>query len=1086
MTRVPTPRPLSLPPRIGMIIIPTDPFWVQVREAILHTNQTLGDEVVVLQPAISNSALQSIPPEELVDLVLAQELDALICAAGSVSILQAMYEEKLPVVCLYEIELQHPLLTVMSSLYEGGKIAGEYVAQRLNGKGHAVCITAGQEKIMISGQSRMAGFFDALCPYTDISTNHIGAFWRYDEAYPALLEVLERYPYPIDAIFGVSDTLILAARDAGRKLGVIHDDTVLVGLNGDPLALAAIAEGSLAATVDTAAADVGTRAMTLAHEAAMGIPLPPLLHYQFQLITQENVASVATRKLIAIADIPTRMVGYSRQEEKVRLSQLEISAEITHQIGSLGERERVVEIITNAVRQHYGYDWVRILRWSEKDQTLMLFGGDLSPASERVALDQDSLLLHAFDSNQVVFIQDTHTSYRWQIEKEFELIRSRAVLPIELGSKVIGVLDLQSARPVRQPTLEIVGLELLASQLGIVIQNFELYQEALQARQAAERANELKTRLIANVGHEMRTPLNTILGFSQSIQKQLGNSPIQPGNLARDIEHVYKSGEHLMYMINDLLDLSRAEIGALNLYLEPLEPTPFLQELFCDFSQADASAPLVQWKLDVPTRLPLIRADVVRLRQILINLLVNARKFTQTGSVTLGAAVEAPYLRLWVRDTGLGIPIELQEKIFEPFGTMGRKRRAEGIGLGLSITRHLVALHGGTITLESQLGTGSIFNIYLPLPGVSQEPARSPAAEQLDVMLVVSNQAHVPDDIRQICEHQKFVPVPIATREDLDQALAEGKPRAIAWDLAHANSKEWSLIHRINSNADCAALPFLLFSGSENNGAKDAALTQVVFKPCSANTLQAWIGELDSGSRDNRTILIVDDDADCRAYYQKLLTNNRPQNRIVSAEGGKQALEVLDTETPALILLDLMMPDVDGFAVLEAVRSNARTRSVPVIIISGKLLNYEDIQRLNHYKTIFASKGILTDSETSDFLQELAEEPTLLPQPTSALIKQALGFLHQNFAQPIHRKEIADAVGVNPNYLSQIFRQEMSISPLDYLNRLRISRAKEMLVQTQETITKIASEVGFDDAAYFSRVFHRLTNQSPQEFRQRH
>lgn len=1080
-------RTLSLPPRIGIIIIPTDPFWIQVREAIFHTNQKLGADLVVLQPATSNSALQSIPPEELVDLVLAQELDALVCAAGSVPILNALMEERLPLICLDEMDLQHPFLTVMGSLYEGGKIAGEYIAEKLKGRGHALCVAAGQEKIMIVGQSRLAGFCDALRPFTGITTNHIQAFWRFDEAYPYLVDALKEYPFRIDAIFGVSDTLILAARDAGRKVGKINDETVLVGLNGDPLALAAIAEGSLAATVDTAAADVGARAITLAHQAALGMPLPSVLPHQFQLITRENVASVATRKLIAIADIPTHMVGYSRQEENERLSQLEISTEITRQIGSLGERDRVIEIITNSVRQHYGYDWVRILRWSENDQTLVLFGGDLSPASQQVPIDGDRLLHQAFASNQVVFIPDTHTSHRWQIEKEFELIGSRAVLPIELGSNVIGVLDLQSSRPVRQPTLEIVGLKLLASQLGIVIRNLELYQEALHAREAAEKANQLKTRLIANVGHEMCTPLNTILGFSQSIQKQLGNdSPIQPENLLRDIDHVYQSGEHLMYMINDLLDLSRAEIGALSLYFETLQPTPFLQELFCDFSQSDTISPLVQWNLDVPKRLPLLRADIVRLRQVLINLLANARKFTHAGSVTLGAAVEAPYLRLWVRDTGQGIPIELQEKIFEPFGTTGRKRRPEGIGLGLSITRHLVALHGGTITLESHLGTGSTFNIYLPLPGVSQESARSLPAEYLDVMLVLSNQARVPDDVRQICERQELVPMPIATCEDLDAALAKGRPRAIAWDLAHANSKEWSLIHRINSNPDCAALPFLLFSTMENDGGKDAGLTQVVFKPCPANTLEDWISQMGSDGESPRSILIVDDDADCRVYYQKLLGNAHSQNRVILADSGKQALEILDVETPALILLDLMMPEVDGFEVLENVRSNARTRSVPVIIISGKLLNYQDIQRLNHFKTIFATKGILTDTETTDLLEQLADGPALLPPPTSALIKQALSFVHQNYAQPMNRKDIAWVVGVNPNYFSRIFRQEMSISPLDYLNRFRIQKAKELLLQTQETITKIATQVGFDDAAYFSRVFHRLTNQSPQEFRQSH
>jgi YesN/AraC family two-component response regulator len=179
-----------------------------------------------------------------------------------------------------------------------------------------------------------------------------------------------------------------------------------------------------------------------------------------------------------------------------------------------------------------------------------------------------------------------------------------------------------------------------------------------------------------------------------------------------------------------------------------------------------------------------------------------------------------------------------------------------------------------------------------------------------------------------------------------------------------------------------------------------------------------------------------------------------------------------------------MMPKVDGFAVLENLRSNPRTQCVPVIIISGKLLNYEDIQRLNHMKTIFLTKGILNETETIDFLSQIEGESKPLPQPTSVLIKQVLAFLHQNYSSPINRKDIAGAVGISENYLSYIFRQEVAISPWDYLNRFRIQKARELLVQTQDSITGIATRVGFNDPAYFSRVFRKSTGKSPQEFRQ--
>ena len=1049
--------------RIGTLVVPTDPYWISAFEAITKENRKIGDDLIVLQPAATMEALYAISTDDLVDQILAHDLDVLITTLVSVPVMDALLSEGLPVICLSELAgYTHPLFTSMSSLYDGGKIAGQYIGEKLGGKGNVICVSAGLEKIITTGQSRLEGFKDGLAAFPEVKIDHIPTYWEYNRAYSELLVIFENYSCPIDAIFGVSDAIILAARDAGCCLGLITDKTILVGLNGDPLALASVAEGTLTATVDTASELLGTRAANLAHQAGMGIQLPGIVNQNFQMITRENVASIATRKLTAIADIPTQMVGYSRQQEHERLSQLEISMEITRQIGSLLDRNRLVEVISALVHQYYGYDWMRILRWSEKDHCLAPYEGKPSPASERIPIEQDQLLLQVFLSNEMVYIPDLRTSRRWHTGKEWESIRSRAVLPIELGSKVIGILDLQSSQPVRQPSLEIVGLELLARQLGIVIQNVDLYNEALHAREYAERANQLKARLTANVGHEMRTPLNSILGFSQSIQKKLETGqPMDREILDQDLGHIYRSGEHLMYMINDLLDLSRAEIGALNLYFEPIQPAPFLQELFFGFAKSETDASNVKWVLDIPDRLPIIRADVIRLRQVLINLLANATKYTKQGIITLGAEVELPYLHLWVKDTGKGVPVELQEKIFEPFATTGRKRRPEGIGLGLSITRHLVGLHNGIITLESQPGTGSTFNIYLPLPGVTQETLPASPLTGKEILLVVSNQAILPDEVMRMCERQSLTPQFVTTRDNLNQVLAEGSIRAIAWDLAHAASNEWSLMYRLGANQKCTALPVILYGLEENSSQLHAGLTNVIFKPCNGNALKDWINQVDVNPGEEKKILIVDDDPQAREFSQALVNEVYPESRVILAENGQQALDILKTEIPSLIMLDLIMPDVDGFAVLDQIRGDIRTQRVPVIVMSGKLLCYEDIQRLNYYKTVLYTKGILTQQETVEFLSQTESDARALPLPTSMLIKQSLAFLHQNYSRPITRKDIANAVGVSENYLSQIFRQEISISPWDYLSRLRIQKSKELLLNTQNSITQISNMVGF-------------------------
>jgi len=1075
------PRPDALPLRIGIIIIPTDPYWIQALEAIIHTSQKIGDELVVLQPATSSEAFRSIPPEDLVDHVLAHGLDALICAIGSIPILQALIDEKLPVICLDEIDLRHPFLTVASSLYEGGKIAGEYIGQRLGGKGHALCINAGQEEILITGQSRLSGFYDGLRPYVGISADHIPAFWRYDQTYPALLAALKDYPRRIDAIFGVSDTLILAARDAGRKLGVINDQTVLVGLNGDPLALAAIAEGSLAATVDTTVENLGATAANLAHQAALGMPLPAVIPQQFQLITQENVASVATRKLTAIADIPTHMVGYNRQQEQDRLSQLETSMEITRQIGSLQERNRLAQVISQFVSQHYGYDWVRILRWSEADQKLVLFGGDISPASKQVPVGQDQLLCHAYQSNEIVFIPDTRASHRWPIGGEFDPIRARAVLPIQLGSKVIGVMDLQSARPVRQPSLEIVGLKLLASQLGIAIENTDLYLDALHAREAAERADQLKTRLLANVSHELRTPLNVILGYSQSALASPNPYGIDlPPELRRDLGRIYSSGEHLMRLINDLLDLSRAEIDELSLVPETIAPRTFLEEVFHSIADK-ASTKQVAWLINLPERLPLIQADPVRLRQILLNLLANARKFTTTGHILLGAEVEPPHLHIWVEDTGIGIPVDQQERIFEPFVTVeGLGRRSEGVGLGLAVTRRLVALHRGSMTLESQVGRGSTFHVYLPLPSLTGQPVAAPVTAQ-PVLLRISTQVGRTLDVDELRLPRGWRTANLCPGDNLDQVLAEVRPMALAWDMAHASSSEWMLVQQIRNHPQLCQLPFILF-GREQEEECGSSVTGVVTKPLGGQTLADMIEALHPPEMSG-SILIVDDDPQARALYQSIVARALPGYPIRVADGGPAAMAVLAHEIPALVILDLIMPEVDGFSVLEKMRADRRTCQVPVLVISGHILSAKDIQCLDHAQVVFQSKDILSEDETATGVRRVLLGEDVLPQPTSTLVKLAIAHIQQNHAQRLSRQQIANAIGVSEDYLGRIFQQELGLSPIEYLNRYRIKEAKVLLCHSYARITDIAAQVGFDDPAYFSRAFRKQVGLSPRAYR---
>jgi signal transduction histidine kinase/DNA-binding LacI/PurR family transcriptional regulator/AraC-like DNA-binding protein len=636
--------------------------------------------------------------------------------------------------------------------------------------------------------------------------------------------------------------------------------------------------------------------------------------------------------------------------------------------------------------------------------------------------------------------------------------------------------------------------ETLSLQLSSALKGALLVNEAVQAREVAlkaqvlaEKADGLKTRLLANVTHELRTPLNVILGYSRMALNEPNPYQLElPAGLRKDLENIHGSGEHLGRLINDLLDLSRAEIGELDLFPEPVAPRTFLEQAFHTLADSIRPIPGVSWKLDLPARLPVIQADPTRLRQIVLNLLSNANKFTEAGEIVLGAEVVPPHLHLWVKDTGQGIPIDRQERVFEPFFTESlANKRLEGIGLGLTITRRLVALHGGSLTLESQPGQGSIFHVYLPLPNLSgrQLPPPSQEAGIRPSLLLISAQENPLPEVAELAKRAHWDLHRVASQAQLKAVLNLSHPAALTWDLAHARPGDWAMIQQIRSHPQLSQIPFILYR-QEGVGDETTAvrMTNILMKPLSSQTLADLIQSLQPTAAGG-SVLIVDDDPQAREVYDRLISEKLPGYPVVLAEDGSVALDWLERETPSLVILDLTMPNVDGFTVLEHLRANPRTRMAPVFVLTGRLLSYEDIQRLDHSQVILHFKQILSDEEIIANIQRAFSGVDRIPQPTSQVVKQALVYLLQNYMHTLSRSEISAAVGVSDDYLSRIFNKEMGLSPWEYLNRYRVLQARRLLRETQESITWIAAQVGYEDPAYFSRVFQKLAGCSPREYR---
>lgn len=1068
--------------RIGSQIGPYDPFWVQVREAVNQRIQLLGLELIVLEITQRPDMLPAEDQISVVEELLARQLDAVICCNLSKLMIDRLLEERLPIIYLSEINLRHPLFVSPHGLYEAGRMVGAHFAERLGGRGRVLCLGGLLEDIdKQDGRTRIDGFYDALRLFPDIAVAHVATCWRYEQAYPQIEAALRGLPTRADAVFGLSDSIALAARDALRALGLLSPQTLIAGVNGDPLALAALAEGSLSATVETSPHEFGSRAVELAYQAARGEPLPDLFNYELRLVTADNLTDVALRKLLAIAELPTRLVGVNRQLERNRLTQMEISAAINRRVERLLDRHQLSHEIATLIRDSYGYDHVQLLIWSEERQVFLLEQGGPDPAEKiAIPLERSGILGEALRRSQPIFIPDTRYNYRFPPDPGWPDTLARVVLPIRLDEAVLGLLDLHSRRSAPHLRQDLVGLQPLADQLAIAIRNAELFAEAVRARAAAEQADQLKTRLLANVSHELRAPLNVILGHSQIALSQPNPYGVElPEGLRRDIGHIFRSCQHLTRLINDLLDLSRAEINQLDIFPETIPTRSFLEDVFR--SVADSSPGEVAWRLCLPDRLPVIQADPVRLRQILLNLLDNARKFTSSGEVLLGAAVEPPHLRFWVRDTGVGIPAGLQERIFEPFVTVERSgQRSEGVGLGLSITRRLVALHGGVMSLESRPGQGSTFQVALPLPSLAGAPSAAPASARRPVLLALAGRREPSQTLLALAAQMRLPLLSAGAPADLEALLEEASPSVLAWDMRSASRAEWELLEQIRGHPGLRQLPLIVYR-EEESGRLEA--TEVLMKPVASGTLLEALGAL-APARGVGPVLIVDDEAEARDFYRRLVGAALPDSPVLCAEHGATALELLQEATPGLVLLDLMMPDLDGFAILEAIRSRPATRTTPVLIMSGKLLSAQDIRRLDYARVTFQSKGLLSHDEAVALLRGIAAPGEALPQPTSLVVKAALVYLHQNYAQRLTRQEIADAVGVSSNYLSRIFHQEVGLSAWDCLNRLRILKAQELLRRSPASIAEVAAQVGFDDPAYFSRMFRRRTGQSPQAYRQ--
>ena len=633
----------------------------------------------------------------------------------------------------------------------------------------------------------------------------------------------------------------------------------------------------------------------------------------------------------------------------------------------------------------------------------------------------------------------------------------------------------------------------ITQQLATALNSAQLHREATEGRRLAEEANELKSRFLSTVSHELRTPLNLIVGLCGILLQESDESDTPlPEPYWKDVEQIYANAQLLGGLIGDVLDLASSDAGQLRLTNEFVDLSETLR-LVAETGRQLASDKGLGWRADLSESGPWVWGDRTRLWQIVLNLVNNAIKFTAQGQVSLKLESGPDSVTVAVSDTGLGIPPEEQPLIFDEFRRSERSvaRGYRGLGLGLAICKRLVDMHGGTIGVRSsgEEGAGSTF--YFTLPTV-QTPASEVQLSAMPVLteetvLVLTNRVGSGQRLHEHLDERGFDVQTAFIDETPDwlSQLVVSPPGAIVVDVSATAYQGWGVLKAIKGHPKTQHLPVLFCSLSPGGGSVlefDYLTKPIELADLTRALDQHWLA-LDA-DQDVKTILVVDDDLDTLEMHARIVQAHSPSHRVLRAQNGLEALDVLQRERIDLVLLDLMMPELDGFGVLEAMREKETTREIPVIVLTGQVLTERDMTRLNRGVATVLSKGLFSLDETLAHVDTALERSRKLSGEAQRLVRQAMAYIHEHYADSISRADLARHVALSDDYLTFCFRKELGVTPIAYLNRYRVSQAKNLLTDTYKSITEIALEVGFSDSGYFSRIFRREVGVSPEAYRQ--
>ena len=553
--------------------------------------------------------------------------------------------------------------------------------------------------------------------------------------------------------------------------------------------------------------------------------------------------------------------------------------------------------------------------------------------------------------------------------------RALLAIPLLREGRVMGGLSVYR-REAGSFSTEVVNLlQTLATQSVLAIQNARLFREIEDKSRQLENASRYKSEFLASMSHELRTPLNAIIGYSEMLEEEAGD--LGQEGFIPDLQKIHGAGKHLLSLINNVLDLSKIEAGKMDLYLENFDVASMTQEVVATVK------PLVEkngntLEVHYADGLGTMRADLTKLRQTLFNLLSNACKFTERGTVTLRAGRESvngdEWISFSVRDTGIGMSPEQTSKLFQAFtqADASTTRKYGGTGLGLAISRKFCQMMGGDISVASTPGHGSTFTARLPAAVVEREAASltragetaatAPrVAEGAPTVLVIDDDLTVHDLLSRFLNKEGLRMVAARSGEEGIRLARELRPAVITLDVLMPGMDGWAVLTALKADPDLSDIPVIVLSiVDEKQMGYALGAADYLTKPIDWERLAAVLEKFEC-PRPPCPVLIVEDDTSLRELLRRRL--QKEQWTVIEAENGRAGLERMSEREPELILLDLMMPEMDGFQFLDEVRKHEDWRSIPVIVITAKELTPEDRQRLNGSVEKILQKGAYSREE---------------------------------------------------------------------------------------------------------------------------